>query len=267
MRHIRPAVVVLATLATAACLGVDPTPNQKIGLVTLRAFNSGGDDVLRGTAVFYRIAGLQVGRAQPQFCANFAYSAAADVPSGVGGPTTMDAGLSLLFTTRGGSESALRNTVGSFLNYNFPASIGVPQVANDTVTVSIPGALGGFEPMTIRMPVADAFTATDPALDYVENEDLTVNWTPPANPGSVMVVALRFSNNPDVLEPNIELACSFVDNGSGVIPAQSLNNWSQSAPASRSFVFLRLRDTIVNFDERVLARLTSQYEVPRPPLP
>lgn len=266
MRFVRPAVLVFATLGTAACLAIDPLPADRVGLLTLRSYDGGATDALRGFGIFYRVPGFTVDRVRPQTCANFAYTPGVDTPL-PSGLTTLDAGLSVEFNTRGGGESAIRGATGTFLTYNFPTSGSIPLVANDTVTVSIPGAIGGFEPMTIKMSLADPFTATDPALDYVQNEDLALTWTPPTNTGSVMVISMRYSSNPATTTPNVEMSCAFVDNGSATIPAQVLFNWSQSDPASRSYNYSRLRDTIVNFDERTYVRLRSQYEIPKPPFP
>ncbi|MBX3132699.1 MAG: hypothetical protein KF689_04855 [Gemmatimonadaceae bacterium] len=266
MRFVRPAVLLLATSLTVGCLGIDSPSADRVGLLTLRTHDGGGNDVLRAVGIFYHVPGLSARRVRPQACANFAYAPDPESPVSTS-VVTLDAGLAVEFTTKGGGESAIRSATGSFLAYNFPSGASIPLVPNDTVTVSIPGALGGFEPMLFRMPVADSFTAADPALDYVQNEDLTLTWTPPVHEGSVMVIGMRFSNNAASIIPNVELACVFVDNGTGVIPGQTLFNWSQSNPDSRSYSYMRLRDTVVNFDERTYVRLRSQYEVPRPAFP
>jgi hypothetical protein len=249
-------------LALTACLSDVVPPRDRIGLVQLRTFSNGGTPVLRAQAVFYNTAGLQILPLQPQECGLFAYTPPS---SGAGAGPTINAGSAITFTVGGFSENAIPAINATYPVYNFPAGSYLDFTDGDSVTVSIPGALGGFEPMAIKMRLAESFTA-DTLPTYVENTAMALSWEPATTPGSIMIVALRYNSTPGSTEPDLEIGCAFPDNGSAEIPSTFANGYGGSVPETREYSFTRVRERIVEFDDRTRTRVRSIYEYPAIPL-
>lgn len=245
-------------LALSACLDGNLPVRERIGLVNVRAFSNGGTPVVRGQAVFYRTAGLQIFPAAPQACGLYGYTP--PVPSDNAGQT-LNAGPNIAFTIGSASEVAVHAVGAVYPVYNFPDGSYLDFVAGDSVLVGIPGASNGFEPMAIKSRLAEPFTA-DPVPAYVENEPLNVTWEAATTPGSIMVVALRYNSTIGATQPDLEIACAFEDDGTGTIPSNLANGWGQSVPATRQAVFMRVRERIVQFDDRTRTRVRSVYEYP-----
>jgi hypothetical protein len=244
--------------ALTACLGDNLPVPERIGLVSVRAFSNGGTPVVRGSALFYRTAGLQIFPAAPQECALYTYTPPS---SSSNAGETLNAGPQVAFTVGSFSEVALPAIGATYPVYNFPGGTYLDFAAGDSVLVAIPGATGGFEPMSIKTRLAEPFTAgAIPA--WVANEPMDLTWQAAPQPGSVMVVALRYNSTPGSTAPDLEIACAFADDGTGTIPANLANGWGQAEPGTTEYQFMRVRERIVEFDARTRARVRSVYEVP-----
>lgn len=251
-------LVLPLVLSATACLDTQLPERERVGLVDVRAFNSIGTPVIRARAVFYRIVGLQIFPAQPQACAVFAYTP--PVPTDNAGET-ITAGPQVGFTVGASSVNAVPAPAAVFPVYNFATGFFLNFAAGDSVLVSIPGASNGFDAMTIKARLAEPFTAS-PIPAWVVNEPMVLTWDPAPAPGSVMFVSLRYSTTPGATRPDLEIACTFEDTGSGTIPALTANGWGQAEPGTREFAFIRVRERIVEFDDLISARVRSIYEFP-----
>lgn len=248
-------------LALTGCLS-DLPPTDRLGFVTVRNADNGGTPVVRGSAVFYRTSGLRIIPIAPAACGMFSY---APPTSGDNAGRTLNAGPQVSFTVGGFSENAVGAVGAVYPVYNFPVGSYLDFVAGDSVLVNIPGALDGFEPMSIKVRLAEPFEP-DPLPAYVPNTDWNVTWDAAPAPGSIMIVSLRYNQQPGSTVPNIEISCAFPDNGSATIPSLYVNGYGTSEPASREFAFTRVRERIVEFDDRTRTRVRSLYEVPTVPL-
>lgn len=244
-------------LALTACMSDGPGDPERIGLVAVRSFNNSGTPVVRASAVFYQTRGLSVGSAQLQDCSLFAYSPITSDNAGV----TLDAGANVNFTIGAFSEVASPTPGAVFPVYNFAGGSYLDYASGDSVLVSIPGAAGGFEAMSVKARLAEPFTA-DTLPTYVENTPLNLTWQPATLPGSIMVVSLRYGTAPDASVPNVEVACAFADDGSAQIPASFVNAFGGANPTSQDHAFIRVRDRIVEFNSRTRTRVRSIYEYP-----
>ena len=252
----------LLLLGLSACLETIGPPRDRVGLVTARAYDNAGTPVLRGTATFYRVSGLQLQVLGPQPCALFLYD-----PDAVGVQVqTLEAGNFLTFAVPGNNVSADRVQISSFVRYEMAAGQYLQYAVGDTLTVTIPGALDGFEPTTVKVRAAEPFTA-DTIPDYVIGQPLTLTWTPAPAPGSYMIASLRYNADGSGTEPNTEISCVFADDGSGDVPTTLAQAYANAPAASRSYLFTRARETILSFDSRTRTRLRALYDVPTPPLP
>jgi hypothetical protein len=245
-------------LALTACLGDGALPSDRLGVVSLRAYNNSGTPVVRGAAVFYQAPGLLLPSATVQDCAVFSY--APETTSDNAG-RTLNAGASVNFTIGAFSEVALPAPNATYPVYNFASGSYLDFVSGDSALVTIPGAVDGFEAMSAKARLAEPFTA-DPLPAHVDNAPLNLVWQPAPVPGSIMVVSLRYNATPGATAPNVEIACGFDDDGIAQIPANFANVYAAAAPASRSYVFVRVRDRLLEFDARTRTRIRSIYEYP-----
>ena len=244
-------------LVLTACLS-DLPPTDRLGFVTLQAVDNGGTPVVRGQAVFYRTSGLQFLPLQPQACGLYGYQ---PPTSGGSAGRTLNAGPQVSFTVAGFSENAIPAPNATYPVYNFPAGTYLDFSAGDSVLVNIPGATGGFEPMSGKVRLAEAFTAgAIPA--FVPNTDMELTWSAPPAAGSLMLVSLRYNATLGAAQPNVEISCAFADDGTGTIPSTYANGWGTAEPASRQYTFTRVREAVVSFDDRTRTRIRSIFEVP-----
>ncbi len=261
MRLLR-SILPLAALLSAACLDVEDTARDRIGLLTSRAFLDGATPVIRGSATFYRVGGLNVEIATPTPCQLYPYSPNPTAPV----VQTLDAGDDLDFTVQGTSKPALKQELGSFVRYEFDTGEALGFTTGDTLTVNIPGATGGFPGLTARVRVAEAFTVGS-VPDFVEGQPLDLTWTAAPATGSVMLLRLRYNSTGESLTPDAEVVCIYTDDGTGSVPAALAGPWARAEELSRTVLFTRLREVQVNFDSRTRVLLRSFYDVPTQALP
>jgi hypothetical protein len=178
---------------------------------------------------------------------------------------TLEAGNFLSFSAAGSSASADRIQISSFIRYEMGLGQYLLFSPGDTVTVNIPGAIDGFEPMVAKVRIAEPFTA-DTIPDYVLGQGLNLTWSPAPAPGSFMIASLRYNADGSSAEPNVEISCIFEDDGTGFIPANFAQAWGSAQPETRSYLFTRVRESFESFDSRTRTRLQSLYDVPTPPL-
>lgn len=247
-----------AFLFLTACIGDNLGSVERVGLVAVRAFENSGTPVVRASAVFYRLQGLQISPAQTQDCALFSFN-----PAGPGNNAgaTITAGASVSFTVGAFSEVASPAENAVFPVYNFAVGSYLDFVSGDSVLVSVPGADGGFDAVSVKARLAEPFTA-DPLPPVVENMPLNLSWQAASTPGSIMVVSLRYNAAMDATLPNVEIVCAFDDDGSAQIPTGFADAYRNSSAASRQHVFIRVRDRIVEFDGNTRTRVRSIFEYP-----
>ena len=81
-----------------------------------------------------------------------------------------------------------------------------------------------------------------------------------------MLVSLRYSNVVDATVPNLEVSCAFADDGSAFIHSSFLDGWGAASPSSRSYAYIRIRESIVSVNAKTFLSMRSQYEQPLTPL-
>lgn len=179
------------------------------------------------------------------------------------GVTYLDAGPSVSAIIGGQTNALDRTTTAQGIAYQ-PAS-PIAYNPGDSIIVSIAGVPGGFPAGNIRAKTAEAFTFPADIPIPQGTEAIQLNWTPPLEPRSSMVVSLRYAtvNDPAILSRNV--LCTFIDDGVDSIPFRWHQNWS-SSPGVRSVVATRLRTSYVAAGDGNLG-VVSTYQVPTPPQP
>ncbi len=244
-------------LVLTACIGDDFSSTERIGLVSVRAFSNSGTPVVRGSAVFYSARGLVIRPTGLQDCGLFTYDPAPTNNFG----QTLNAGANVNFTIGAFSEVALPAEGATYPVYNFAAGSYLDFSTGDSALVTIPGAVGGFEAMSVKARLAEPFTAAPPPA-YVTNTPMNLTWQAATFPGSIMVVSLRYNAAPGASAPNVEIACAFEDDGSAQIPIPFADAYGSSSPTTRDYAFIRVRERVVEFDGRTRTQVRSIYEYP-----
>jgi hypothetical protein len=177
--------------------------------------------------------------------------------------TYLDAGVSLTATVGGVDRTLERTTSAGGLVYK-PAT-PFSYTPGDSIFVEVPGVPGGFPGGAVRAKTAEAFTFPTAIDDPAGTEAIQLEWTPPQDPRSAMVVSLRYATNtnPAVLSRHVQ--CTFIDDGVDSIPFRWHQTWTTSQGA-RAVVATRLRTNYVGTGDANLG-VISTYQVPTPPNP
>jgi hypothetical protein len=193
---------------------------------------------------------------------NIPYSPASEV---VSGPSIqfLDAGEELTLQI-GGEEHTLPRLSNQIATiYQTPAITPITYTPGDSVVVTIPGATQGYPAAEIRGKTAEAFTMS--TIEPPDTEvQIPVTWTPATEPGSAMIISLRYQPA-GATAINSQILCSFKDDGTDSIRTRWHEDWSASTVVSRSVVATRLRTAIIERGDGVL-EILSRFQVPTPPL-
>lgn len=253
--------LLLATAAlSSACLEPLPTPDGRFGTITATAIGSGGTYVMKPEAAFYDKTDLSFSTFPNDTCVIAAY-----VPTGTlsGGLRTLNAG-EFLFTAVSGRVDTLAPTPGLGIRvYTALRASGIPYLPGDTLSLTVPGAAGGFPASAARVKTSEAFTHDAIGVPG-EAESLNLTWTAASSGGSRMTFSLRYANPFALGQENEQLFCSFVDDGSAVVAPDFLNGWRTSVGNIRSTRVARIRWTEVVIDDRTRLSLVSTFARPLP---
>jgi hypothetical protein len=144
--------------------------------------------------------------------------------------------------------------------YMLPRDSVIPFTPGTPVTVTVPGATGGFPSFAVSAATAAPYTVgpidTVPAADSFH-----INWAPPAGAGSAMVFAISFDTASTTGNPvAVELYCSETDTGDALVPTGVTQAWLKALPGSRSMRSYRWQTTIQNGDSVGLIIIAQHNE-------
>jgi hypothetical protein len=255
---------VVATALVVACDTSlqDISPQGTWGFVTVSAQKSTtGAHFANAEGLFFK--GNLSAVPNADFTADTCADALIQEGNNLVGVTFLDAGPSVSATVGGVANSLDRTTTPDGIAYRPASSFAFNP--GDSIVVSVPGVSGGFPAGTIRAKTAEAFDFPTNINVPAGTEAIHLNWTPPQDPRSSIVVSLRYATttNPGVATRNV--LCTFVDDGVDSIPFRWHQNWSTSQGV-RSVVATRLRTNYVAAGEGNLG-VISTYQVPTPPRP
>jgi hypothetical protein len=253
-----PVSALLTLLALAACLETDPIPEANYGVIGLATVVSAANDtILSPEAQFFRtgLLSLPTSRVDDDQCQRAAFP----VPDQVGGlPRFLDAGDSVAISTAastkylfpvvgvgGGERYALRDSV-------FPFHPG------ENVTVTVPGAAGGFANGTISVLTARGFTLGQIAPSPPAGEGIDLTWTPAGDDGTKMLMSLQYGVGQ--IEANEQIFCSLVDDGAAEVPSTLVAQWRDATTGSRRVAAARWRVAFREVTGGVLV-VVSAFEI------
>lgn len=250
---------VVLLLASTACIDTLPLPSGRFGTLTAGAFdNGGGTYVMRPEAAFYDQTDLSYIPAVGDTCVVVNYNPVQTINSGL---ILLNAG-EFLFTSIGGRVDTMTTPGGSSLRvYSALPPRGIPYIPGDTLSVTVPGAPGGFPASSISIRTAEAFTHGAIGVP-AENIELPLTWTPAPVTGSQMTFSLRYANSVSGGALNEQVFCSFTDDGAASINANYLGGWRTALNNNRSTRALRVRSREVTVDARTRLSIISSYGQP-----
>ncbi len=246
-------------LSSTACIDTLQQSNGRFGTVTAGAFGNGvGSYVMRPEAAFYDKTDLSYTPASGDTCVIANYNPVQTINTGL---VTLNAG-EFLLTSIGGRVDTMAAIAGSSLRvYSAIRPLGIPYTPGDSLTITIPGAPGGFPASSITIRTAEAFTHGTIGIP-VENVALPLTWTPAPSAGSQMTFSLRYSNSVSGGALNEQIFCSFTDDGAASINANYLGGWITALNGNRATRALRVRSREVTVDARTRLSIISSYGQP-----
>lgn len=237
-------ITLLAAVTVAGCaLSTSDSGGSPFGIAIITTQGGTGAYVMTPSIAFYRVPGAQLinSNVSQDTCFVTTYSAGADTGSTFA--TTVSAGAYVAFTVGATTDTLKRSNA---LDPYYRASASLDFTPGDSMIVTVPGDPNGFPASEFRAGTAEAFTV-DPITSVVEGDDVPVTWTPSPVTGSAMLMSFRYAA--DSLDLNTQVACSFIDDGSAVVPGGTIVNWE--------------RATVREAQAQRVRSLISQLDVPR----
>ncbi|MGQ0713326.1 MAG: hypothetical protein ACT4PJ_06295 [Gemmatimonadaceae bacterium] len=243
MRRLLSLSALVTPIVLAACLEPDPVPESNYGVIGLNTVVTSSDTILSPEALFYRsgLARLPTSRLSNDACQIGIYPP----PGGeILLPRFLDAGESIAVSTASTTHSLFPTIVDSRELYLLPDDVTFPFRPGEVVTVTVPGAPGGFSNGTISLATAAGFTFDAVEATPLPDEALPLSWSPAGDDSTKMLVQLRYGVGQ--LEANQQIFCELIDDGAATVPPVLLNQWRNATTGSREVSAARWR---VRFQE------------------
>jgi hypothetical protein len=257
MRPLLRLPAVLAPIVLAGCLDPDPIPEANYGVIGLNAVVTSSDTLLSPEALFYRSELLSL---PTSAISNDGCTIANYPPQGGEGslPRFLDAGDSVAVSTAARTRFLFPTIAANRELYALPVDETMPFSPGEEVTITVPGAPGGFANGTISVLTAHAFTLDTLPSQPLQDSTLKLQWTPVGDDSTKMLVQLRYGVGQ--VEPNQQLFCELVDDGEAEVPAALVNQWRQATAGSREVSAARWRVVAEEVTGGVLL-VVSAFEV------
>jgi hypothetical protein len=241
MRRYFRLLAVVAPIVLVACLDPEEVPDVNYGIIGLTTVPSTNDTILSPEAIFYRTGplGLPTSRISTDQCQLASYP----TPTGdTGQPRFIEAGDSVAIST-GSATKYLFPTIGvNGESYVLKSGERFPFHPGEQVTITVPGKPGGFSNGTISVLTARGFTMGPISPSPPPDEGLDLTWSPAAAAGddsTKILISLQYGTGQ--VEPNEQIFCSLVDDGSAEVPAAFAARWRNATTGSRRFEAARWR--------------------------
>lgn len=256
--------VLLASAILGACsLPMADASGNPVGIGGLSARSSGAAFTSTPTLAFYRVNGATFVTALGvrDTCVETSYS---DTTSSVSTASTIGGG-PIVTIQLGGRTDTLARTAGS-VDPIYRSSIpgGIPYTPGDSLVLTISGDPEGFPTASFHGKTAEAFEVN--AFDVPASGDpINLSWTPAATEDAAMLMSFRFAT---AASPTLDrqVACTFVDDGTGTVPGDVAINWVGAA--NRTFAAQRIRTILEQVDvPRSYFNFVSSFVWPTPQSP
>lgn len=174
--------------------------------------------------------------------------------------TYIDAGSSISLTHAGETRQLVPELVSGRVTYELPGNETMAVTPGDLVTISIPGAIGGFPATLLGTQTVIEFTPNPVTVSRSATGSVELTWQSPTAvaPGSAMFYSLAYAGDGAGI-PDREIACVFVDDGTGLIAPSELAGFRASD--FHTITAQRARITIERMGSAV-AHVTSALTLP-----
>lgn len=256
MRPLFRLPAVLAPVVLAACLEPDPVPESNYGVIGLNAVVTSTDTLLSPEALFYRsgLLGLPTSSIDEDGCTIASYPP----PGGEGAlPRFLDAGDSVAVSTASLTRYLFPTIDANRELYALPVDETLPFRPGEAVTITVPGAPGGFANGSISVFTAHAFTLDTVTSQPPQDSTLKLRWRPAGDDSTKMLVQLRYGVGQ--IEPNQQIFCELIDDGEADVPAVLVNQWRNAQTGSREVDAARWRVVAKQVNDGVLV-VVSAFE-------
>lgn len=244
-------------LVVAACLDPDPVPESNYGVIALTTVVTPVDTLLSPEALFYRtgLLGLPTSRVVSDQCQIAAYP----TPSQSGRlPRFLEAGDSVAVSTATTTKYLFPTVGANGESYVLDPTDHFPFRPGERVTITVPGAPGGFTNGTIDVITAHGFTLGPINPTPHADSTLRLTWTPAGDDSTKMLVSLQYGVNQ--ITADQQIFCSLIDDGSAEIPRILLTQWRTAQTGSRAVEAARWRVSAKEVTGGVLL-VVSAFEV------
>jgi len=239
-RKVVATLILAAAVAVGACDAVTGgTGGSPIGVGGISARSKGTGYTVAPQIAFYRVAGANFVSAQG--VKDTCYLAAYSEPSTSGqiSAAALGAGPYIIVALGSRTDSLVRTGGALDAAYRSTLTSGIPFTPGDSMVITVPGDRAGFPASTFRGKTAEPFSMV-PIGTPVAGSPINLTWTAASDLNAAMFVTFRYSaagTTPATL--NRQIACAFIDDGSGQVPATVAAEWV--AAATRDYTAQRIR--------------------------
>jgi hypothetical protein len=246
----------LATpLILAACLDPETIPDANYGVIGLTAVVSTNDTILAPEAQFYRtgLLGLPTSRVFTDQCLVAVYPTPTESTQRL---RYLDAGDSVAVSTTASTKYIFPTVDGEGdESYVLRTTERLPFHPGDAVTVTVPGAAGGFANGTVSVITARGFTLGPIEAHPLADEGLDITWTPAGDDSTKMLLSLQYGVGEPL--PNQQIFCSLIDDGAAEIPAFLLTQYRNAITGSRRVEAARWRVAAIQVNDGFLVAISA----------
>ena len=257
--------VVAAAVVVSACDAVTgASGGSPIGVGSVSARAKGTGFTTAPQIAFYRVSSASF--ISPDGIRDTCFSTAYS-ETGTSGTTTASAlGAGAFITIALGNRVDTLVRTANTLDpvYRSGSATGIPYTPGDSMVITVPGDRNGFPTSVFRGRTAEAFTMV-PLVVPANGNPINIQWTPATDANSAMFVNFRFASG-TAGSYDRQIACSFVDDGSGQVPATVATSWIQAT--QRDMIAQRLRAILTQVDVPLAyLNVVSTFDWPTPVSP
>lgn len=121
----------------------------------------------------------------------------------------------------------------------------------DLFTFAVPGTAGGFPSGTVSIVSVQPLSIDSVAVTPPADSDMIVTWDAGGDDSTRVNVFLRYASIAGTA-PDQQIFCSWVDDGSGTVPAVTASRWRTASASGREASAFRWRTSRVLADSAVL---------------
>lgn len=259
--------LIVATAGMTGCDAVTGTAGgSPVGVGGISAGRKGTAYTTMPQLAFYRVASATFISAAgvKDTCFNTTYSSTTSGGQSTASAVNAGAFVSLRLGTR---TDTLTRTGGTLdATYRSTLAAGIPFTPGDSLVVTIPGDRTGFPASTFRGKTAEPFTMGQLVIPPT-GSPINVTWTPASDLNAAMYVTFRYTSSTSTATAfNRQIACSFVDDGTGTISAAIAADWIASS--NHDMIAQRIRTILTQIDVPLsYFNFVSAFDWPTPITP